>query len=346
MADFGQAVRKICFHKMCWQLFVVLFGVCFLANFGFCEEFVKISLQPEDEQQTLSQIKQEILKKGFAQGVLQVANSLLERPLDDARQQVVAQWLEADVQGFILGYSDFVFRRKPNRIFTAEMNVNVNTPAVKKFLKKNGMLQTCVQPVRYFLSQGMLGAEDLQDLELFYGLKRVFKQKNAEVVLEISPVAKLKNITEDTKTKTEEKEQEVELLPSQKYSFDVKLYAGKKVFHAGPSRLNRAWQKVWKGYFSQPVFALQGTSLATLWLTGWENCAEAYAFDRTLRSWTKVVDSVQLEFLQVAAHRTKGFWTIRSTDAKRFNAKLEQYLAAHSHLQLLPGVPEEEGESF
>ncbi len=320
MADFGKTVRKICFCKIYLQFFAVVFSVCFFANFGFCDEFVQVSFQPEEERQTLSQIKQEILKKGFAQGVLQVVNSLLERPFDEARQQVVVERLEADVQGFILGYSDFVFKRRSGRIFTAEMNVNVNTSAVKNFLKKNGMLQTCMQPVRYFLPQGMSGTENLQDLELFYGLKRVFKKEHAEVVLEI--------------------------LPSQKYSFDVKLYAGEKVFHAGSSRLGGAWQRVWEAYFAQPAFALQGTSLATLWLTGWKNCAEAYTFDRILRSWTKVVDSVQLEFLQISANQTRGFWTIRSTDTSRFNAKLEQYLAAHSHLQLLPGVPEKEGESF
>lgn len=331
--------------KKYFYFFVVVFWLYFFANFGFCEEFVQISLESE-EQQTLSQIKQEILKKSFVQGVLQVANSLLERPLDEKRQQIVAKRLETDVQGFIFGYSDFVFKRKTNKVFTAEMNVNVNTAAVKKFLKKNGMLQTCVQPVRYFLTQGMLGAEDLQDLELFYGLQRVFRQENAEVVLEILPVAKLKNPLEKTKTKNEKKEQEVKLLPSQKYSFDVKLYAGEKVFHAGPASLGKAWQRVWEAYFVQPAFALQGTSLTTLWLSGWKNCAEAYIFEQTLRSWSKVADAVQLEFLQIAANRIRGFWTIRCTDTSRFNAKLEQYLSAHPHLQLLSGVPEKKGESF
>ena len=135
-------------------------------------------------------------------------------------------------------------------------------------------------------------------------------------------------------------------MPSQKYSFDVKLHAGEKVFHAGPALLGKAWQRVWEAYFVQPAFALQGTSLTTLWLSGWKNCAEVNIFEQTLRSWSKVADIVQLEFLQITTNQIRGFWTIRCTDSSRFNAKLEQYLLAHPHLQRLSGVPETNGENF
>ncbi len=289
-------------------LFFLFFPVCF-ASFGFCTELVQVhrELQPE---QSAIQLKDELMQEGFVLGVMSVAGSLLETPIGPERRELLASYLEPYVQRLIISYSDLGLQAGETPVeVVQQLEVTVDIQALKKILKKTGIFQTCTRPVRYFLKGENIPTEQIHNLEIFYGLEQVQEEEYADVVLS--------------------------LRPSASFGFEASLLAGAHKLTTRPARFEQAWENIWEQYFALPDLALQGTSVSSIWLKGWANSAEVYAFDKQLRSWAKLIDSVQLEFLQLSAHQTQAFWSVRSTNDKRLQEKIEVHLALYPHLQLV-----------
>ncbi len=297
--------------------FRVVLSVLLLFSFagsGFGAELVQVRRELESGQ-SASQIKQELLQEGFVLGVMKAVNSLLKSPLPPDRQVLLASYLEPRVQRLIISYSDLGLKAgTSSREIVQELELSVNIQAVKKILKKNGLFHTCVKPVRYFFLSGEgVSAEQIRELEIFYGLEQVGTLEGAEAVLTLRPAGSL--------------------------GFEASLFVGQRELVSGPARFEWVWKDIWEQYFASPSLATKGTSLSNLWVKGWANSAEVYAFDRQLRSWARLVDSARLDSLQLSAHQTQALWSIRSTNAKLLKEKIEQYLAVYPHLQLMYEKP-------
>ena len=237
---------------------------------GLCTEFVQVRRQLEPGQ-SAAQVKQELIQEGFVQGAMSEVNSLLDVPLSPRRQELLVSYLEPYVQRLIISYSDLGLKQAGSSTeVVQELELTVNIQALKKILKKIGVFHTCVSPVRYFLSGEGLPTEQIHDLEVLYGLEQTAALEGVNAVLSLQPSAPV--------------------------GFTARLFIGTRELVSRAGSLERAWKNIWEQYFALPDLALQGTSLSSLWLKGWENSAEVYAFDRTLHSWAKLIDAARLEF--------------------------------------------------
>jgi hypothetical protein len=250
-----------------------------------------------------SRNRAEALDKAFHAAVAIDALALLPGPLPAERQAALADFLGPLTGDYVQGYAELGTETRGEET-QLNLDVRVDKPGLKRALQRLGTYYT-VAGVREFtlrLAGGGAGAAlaDLGRLQAASGLKA---RDGADPVLLLEARGAGK--------------------------WNAKLSSGGQTYESIAEPLNAAWMEVWGRYFARlhSQASAGSSSRLVLRVGGWFAPDAVQAFDKTVRSWEEVVESISLEAVLMQPTGVGGVWTVSAPNPAGLRARLDEYVA-------------------
>ena len=278
--------------------------LCLWLTPGFAAQTVQVVRTLEPEQHALA-VREQVLKDGFVQGIVQEADAMLPVPMDEARRALFAAYVQDYTQNLVVSYKELGFNEQdaPPAV-VADFSVSVNTPLLKGMLKDMGAFYTSLKRVACALTLTGLRSEDwqhLEELQALTGVDVIYEENRPDAV-----AAQIRKAGEDR--------------------WQGELTAFDKTFTAQATTLQALWFELWKKYFTLPEVVSGIFSTVTFRVAGWYVTDGASYFEDILLSWDRLVEQATLLHLDMSDADFEGVWSVQTLDIQALRTKLEAFL--------------------
>ncbi|MCF8029785.1 MAG: hypothetical protein K9K39_02690 [Desulfohalobiaceae bacterium] len=296
---------------VCWRylsirlpLVVLLVGILLLLGVGLVRaEVHRLEIKKEIKPGAEETFSTKDQQKALSRAVLREAERILAGSLPEAKKDVIREFLLQKVQDFVLSYSEKRYLEGEDTA-VIDLEVRVNTQAVKEFLKKWGTYYTAKREWPYRLElHGELDNEAelrLADLESVSGLRR--EREVRFPVFRIRPPRNEEGRWEGTLWQDDEET----------------VYSGES--------MKDLWLRTWSEYFAQREVRLKVERVMRLAASGWSTSTGIRHFDTTLKGWSTRLDRAVLGSVGFEPGGISGVWTVYTLTPEDLRSRLQSYM--------------------
>lgn len=242
-------------------------------------------------------------KEALAKAVLKEAEQILAGSLPKGRKRVIRDFLQEEVEKFVLSYSEQRYVEEENT-GVLSIEANVNTQTVKDYLKKWGTYYTAAGEWDYRLEiRGELDTEKelrLADLETMSGMRRERESLGPVFVL---------------RPPEEEGGRWESLL----------IRGGEESIYLGGS-LDKLWLRTWSDFFSRKSVRMRVERKMRLTASGWSTSTGMRHFNTVLQGWSTKLDRAVMQSLEFEPGGLSGTWTVYTLTPAELRSELESYI--------------------
>lgn len=298
-------MKFACVGRMLGLAFVLLV-VGLVVPAGAAQQ-VEVSWPMEPGQQEMD-VRTQVLNAGFLKGVVQQADELLARPMDEERAALFEAYMKDKVSQLVQGYSivKTTLHEDPPSLDMI-LSVTLNVPEIKKDLRRLGILYTCTRPVDSTLTLSGVDGQDwqrLEELKTLTGVHGVVSGLQAR-----DDVAHVQIVKADTTV------------------WQGELTAFNKTFSSRGKSLDEVWIALWQNYFTLDNVVARTFATVRFKIDGWYVPEGVSFFDTRLSTWKKLVEQAHLLRLDLGSESLGGVWEVRTRDVSAMRAQLERFVA-------------------
>jgi hypothetical protein len=239
--------------------------------------------------------------QGFAQAVLEEAETMLGDKLPEARTALLHEYLLGHAEPFIQGYKVVSSQDFPEGL-SLTMDVRVDRRTLRDSLGGMGLFSTLAQPQ----PATVVWPGDLSDEEL-QSLHHLIKLTGVEPAEGASPVFTLER-------------------GSDKGSWKGHLSYDGQEWLAINADMATAWFTLWPRFFERPTEQAAQTGGETLSVTGWFSPDGVLEFDRVLHGWDGAVQNARLATMDMQPSGAGATWTVSVVNRDRLEMLLNAFL--------------------
>ncbi|MDZ7759984.1 MAG: hypothetical protein U5L00_06980 [Desulfovermiculus sp.] len=227
--------------------------------------------------------------------VIRESQAILPDRLDQTRKELLAEFMQARHEKYILSYSQLAGTNPQERMW----QVQVNTKALTSLLKDLGVYYTIKDSLAYrlkLLSEDDRGRGRITELETLSGCTR----DNVQF-----PELRVQSTSEG--------------------SWNGRLKSQDQTWTASQKNLDDLWVTLWSNFFSHPENILPFVQSLDIRIHGWSTISAISGFSKRIQSWTQMVDRVSLLQITGDSQGLHGRWQILTPKRDTLEERLDRY---------------------
>lgn len=252
-----------------------------------------------DENKSLQELQQQGLRAGHSLAVIQESQSIVPGELSEERKKFLGEHLELRINDLVLGYRIFS-REETNDRLQMDLEVNVDTWALRSILQRTGVYYTSATPWKYDLSTRGSSPGDFGMLQRLHTITGV-------------------EVDADAPTS-------VSLTRRQDGSWSGTIEYKEVKHDVAGGNLYRVWFDLWAFFFTRPEVISEMTVDFILKTTGWATTDAIMHFDNILFSWDQKVEKGSIIYIHTDVPSFRAGWSITTLNADLLQQRLEEYL--------------------
>lgn len=278
-----------------------LFTLVFLL-WGFSSALAWQQVQVDveiQEDKSFQELQDQGLRKGFNLAVIQDSQRMVPGELSEERKEMLGEHLEWKINDLVLGYRIFSREETDDRL-QMDLEVNVDTGALRNILKRMGVYYTSASPWKYDLSTRGSSPGDFGMLERLQTITGVEVDADA-------PTSVL-------------------LVRQQNGSWSGTIEYKDISHEVSGGDLYRVWFDLWAFFFTRPEVTSEMTVDFLLKTTGWATSDAIMHFDEILLSWEQKVEKGSILFIDTDIPSFRAGWSLTTLNPDLLKQRLEEYL--------------------
>jgi len=239
--------------------------------------------------------------QGFAQAVLEEANTMLGNKLPETRSALLKEYLLGHAEPYIQGYKVVSSQDYPEGL-SLTMDVRVDRRTLRDSLGSMGLFATLGQPqAATVVWPGDLSDEELQALHHLINLTGIAPTEGG------SPVFTLER-------------------GADKGTWKCHLSYDGREWLAVNTDMAAAWFTLWPRFFDQATVQAAQTGGETLTVSGWFSPDGVLEFDRVLHGWDGAVQNARLVTMDMQPSGAGATWAVSVVNRDRLEMLLNAFL--------------------
>ena len=280
---------------------IFIFCLAFLL-WGFSSALAWQQVQVDierSEDKSLQELQQQGLSEGFSLAVIQESQRIVSGELSEERKKMLGEHLEWRISDLVLGYRIFSREESDGRL-QMDLEVNVDTGALRNILQRTGVYYTSARPWKYDLNTRGSSPGDFGMLERLQTITGV-------------------EVDADAPTS-------VFLIRRQDGSWSGTIEYKKISHEVSGGDLYRVWFDLWAFFFTRPEVLSEMTMDFLLKTTGWATSDAIMHFDGILRSWEQKVEKGSILYIDTDVPSFRAGWSLTTLNPDLLQQRLEEYL--------------------
>jgi len=280
---------------------ILLFSlVFFLLGLSSAQAWQQVQVDVElDEDKSFQELQQQGLRSGYSQAVIRESQRIVPGELSEKRKEMLGEHLDWRIDDLILGYRIFSREEVDDRLLM-DLEVNVDTAALRSILQRTGVYYTSTAPWKYDLSTRGSGPGDfgmLQRLQTITGVE----------------------VDSDAPTS-------VSLTRRQDGSWSGVIDYKDITHEVTGGNLYSVWSDLWAFFFTRPEVMSEMTMDFTLKTTGWATTDAIMHFDEMILSWDEKVEKGSILYIHTDVPSYRAGWTLTTLNPDLLKKRLGEYL--------------------
>jgi hypothetical protein len=255
--------------------------------------------EPLEQEPAGSKLRDRAMHSGFRQAVSLEMDRMMSGELSSERMSALMDHISGSIQGIVQGYRQVAWEEHDD-FLTLEMEVNIDTDALRSLLQKTGAYYTSAASWPYDLNTRGASPEDLSPLRELQLISGTAVDGNAPTTLTLNRQAD--------------------------GSWSGNIVHGDISFAAEGVELRQVWFELWGRFFSRPEIKSGFVEDITLITKGWHTTDSINYFDQVLGTWIREVEHKMINSVYFGDRQIEAVWEIQSLSPESFKARIEKHL--------------------
>lgn len=277
-------------------LFLLIFIMTAVPAYAWQQVAVQV---PLEQKPAGGELKDRVMQSGFRQAVSGEMDRMISGELSGERMSALMDHISGSIQGLVQGYRQVTWEEDED-FLALEMEVNIDTDALRSLLQKTGAYYTSAAAWPYDLNTRGASPEDLSLLRELQLISGTAVDGNARTTLTL-------NRQGDG-------------------SWSGSIVHGDISMSASDGELRRVWFELWGWFFSRPEIKSGFVEDITLVTKGWHTTDSINYFDQVLGTWNREVENKKINSVYFEGREIEAVWEIQSLSPELFKARIEKHL--------------------